>query len=69
MTDDAPVFYSKVTFEHDRRSKQIVQRVENVTGVVEAAMSANASRGDARRRGRVRESQSRGENPGREAVS
>ena len=44
MTDDAPVFYSKVTFEHDRRSKQIVQRVENVTDVVEAAISANASR-------------------------
>ena len=40
-TDDAPVFYSKVTFEHDRRSKQIVQRVENVTAAVEAA-KANA---------------------------
>ena len=43
MTDDTPVFYSKVTFEHDRRSKQIVQRVENVTDIVEAAISANAA--------------------------
>ena len=34
---DAPVFYARVTFEHDKNSKQIEQVVRNVTDAVAAA--------------------------------
>ena len=34
---DAPVFYARVTFEHDKNSKQIEQAVRNVTDAVAAA--------------------------------
>ena len=56
-TDDAPAF-SRSPSAAVQEAKQIVQRVENVTGVVEAAMSANAAtaaatRADDRQRGKV----------------
>ena len=38
--EETPVFYNRVTFEHDKNSKQIAQQVENVTDVVVAAMEA-----------------------------
>jgi hypothetical protein len=37
---DAPVFYARVTFEHDKNSKQIEQAARNVTDAVAAAAAA-----------------------------
>ena len=49
MGDDAPVFYSRVTFEHDRVSKQIEQKVtalraEDVRALAEEAMRAKEAK-------------------------
>jgi hypothetical protein len=41
LTQDAPVFYSRVAFVHDATSKQIVQQVEGVTKEVEAARATH----------------------------
>ena len=43
LADGAPVFYSRVAFEHDRASKQIEQKAESVTEAAEAAISAAAA--------------------------
>ena len=39
-SSDAPVFYARATFEHDKFSKQIQQTARNVTDVVRAARAA-----------------------------
>ena len=49
MGDDAPVFYSRVTFEHDRVSKQIEQKVtalraEDVRALAEEATRAKEAK-------------------------
>ena len=54
MGDDAPVFYSRVTFEHDRVSKQIEQKVtalraEDVRALAEEATRAKEAKRAAER--------------------